>query len=115
MLVGRSRAIRQHLRSSSFTTLWVIEDWGLEWTVICHGGYLDFHRGRAGKPQITYTWPTAEEFLAQVESGKAVADQPRIEGDSTLRGLAARAVDGFMDSLPAVLANPVADEGERVL
>ena len=115
VLAGRERAIRQHLRNASFTILWIIEDWGLEWTAICDRGRIEFHRGRAGKPQLTYTWVTAEDFLARFEPGKTPGEQPQLQGDLRLRRLAEPVFDAFMDSLHGVLTNPVDDEGERLI
>ena len=74
VLVGRDRRIRQHLCEADLTTLWMLEDWGLEWTVVLDHGRLEFHRGRVGKPNLTFAWRTAEAFFSQIETGRPVED-----------------------------------------
>jgi len=114
VLVGREKAIRQHLREVEFTTLWVLDDWGLDWTVVADHGRLEFHRGRAGRAEITLVWPTAEAFFDQVVSGLAQNDSFEFSGDVASRRLLDPLLKSFTSSLRQVLANPIDDDGERL-
>lgn len=115
VVVGRDRRIRQHLREAELTTLWVLEDWGLEWTVVLDHGRLDFHRGRVGKPNLTFTWRTAEAFFSQIETGRPVEGAFELVGDSAWKKLCAPVYEAFCDSLRGVLHNPIDEDGERLL
>ena len=115
VLAGRERAIRQHLREAELTTLWTIEDWGLEWTVVFDHGRLEFQRGRSGKPRLTYTWPTADDFFRHIEAGPHESTDFECTGEPAVRRLAEPVFTAFAKALRTVLANPVDDEGERLL
>lgn len=115
VLVGRDRRIRQHLREADLTTLWVLEDWGLEWTVVLDHGKLDFHRGRVGRPNLTFAWRTAEAFFTQIETGRPVEGAYESLGDSVWKKLCEPVYDAFCGSLRGVLLNPIDDAGERLL
>jgi hypothetical protein len=115
VLAGRERAIRQHLREAELTTLWVIEDWGLEWTVVFDHGRLEFHRGRAGKPRLTYAWRTADDFFSRLEAAAPDAFSDECSGDPTVRKFAEPVLAAFAGALRTVLANPVDDDGEPLL
>jgi hypothetical protein len=115
VLVGRERAIRQHLREAELTTLWVIEDWGLEWTVVFNHGRLEFHRGRAGKARLTYTWRTADDFFGRIEAAAPDAGSGECAGDPAVRRFAEPVFAAFAIALRTVLANPVDDDGEPLL
>ena len=73
VLTGRDKPLRQHIREVQFTTLWVLEDWDLAWTVIIDRGKIEFERRPAKHPDLTFTWPTAEEFFATA----GLSSQPR--------------------------------------
>ena len=64
VLTGRDRALRQHIREARFTTVWILEDWDLVWTVIIDRGKIDFERRPARHPDLTLTWPTAVDFFS---------------------------------------------------
>jgi hypothetical protein len=64
VLTGRDRPLRQHIRESRFTTLWVLEDWDLAWTVIVDRGKIEFERRPAKHPDLTLSWPAADEFFS---------------------------------------------------
>jgi len=115
VLVGRERAIRQHIREVELNTHWAIEDWGLEWTVVFDHGRLEFHRGHIGKPQLTYLWETGDEFLAQVESGTAPGKGFQLVGDPIWRRVVDPVFNSFLTALRAVLADPIDDDGVRLL
>jgi hypothetical protein len=112
--VGRDRRIRQHLREAHLTTLWVLEDWGLEWTVVLDHGRLDFHRGRVGRPNLTFTWRTAEAFFSQIETGKPVEGAFQWLGDAGWKKLCEPVYEAFCGALRGVLHHPI-DDGERLL
>jgi hypothetical protein len=64
VLTGRDRPLRQHIREARFTTLWTLEDWDLAWTVIVDRGKIEFERRPAKHPDLTFSWPTADEFFS---------------------------------------------------
>jgi hypothetical protein len=64
VLAGRDRPLRQHIREDRFTTLWILEDWDLAWTVIVERGKIEFERRPAKHPDLTFSWPTADEFFS---------------------------------------------------
>lgn len=115
VLVGRERAIRQQIREVELNTQWAIEDWGLEWTVVFDHGRLEFHRGRVGKPLVNYHWETGEEFLGQVESGASSRDGLQFVGDPVWRRVVDPVFKSFLTTLRAVIADPVDDDGVRLL
>ena len=115
VLVGRDRRVRQHLREVELTTLWVLEDWRLEWTVVLDHGRLDFHRGRVGRPNLTFAWRTAEAFFSQIETGKPVEGAFELVGDVAWKKLCEPVYEAFYSSLRGVLLNPIDDDGERLL
>ena len=115
VLVGRDRRICQHLREAELTTLWLLEDWGLEWTVVLDHGRLEFHRGRVGKPNLTFAWRTAEAFFSQIETGLPVEDAFELQGDPAWKKLCEPLYDAFCGSLRGVLHHPIDDAGERLL
>src|SRR5580704_7076422 len=67
VLMGRDKVLRHQIRESEITTLWAVEDWEMEWTVFLHRGRFEIERRPAKKPDVTLTWPTAEEFFGQVD------------------------------------------------
>ena len=114
VLVGREKPIRQHLREAALATHWIVEDWALEWTVQFDHGRLEFHRGKVGRPRITYLWHTAADFLEQVQSGVNELAQPEVVADLPDRRFCEPVFAAFVKSLRAVLANPIDDDGERI-
>ena len=66
VLAGRDKPLRQHIREARFTTLWILEDWDLAWTVIVDRGKLEFERRLAKHPDLTFSWPTADKFFTSV-------------------------------------------------
>ena len=115
VLVGRDKSIRQHLREASLNTLWTIEDWGLEWTVTVERGRFEFHRGRTGRPQITYSWLRAEDFFKQIETGASNPEGFQCEGSREVQRLFGPVFLAFTKSLSGVLQHPVDDDGERLV
>jgi hypothetical protein len=73
VLTGRDRALRQHIREARFTTVWILEDWDLVWTVIIDRGRVDFERRPARHPDLTLTWPAAADFF----SSASLSSPPR--------------------------------------
>jgi len=64
VLTGRDRPLRQHIREARFTTLWILEDWDLAWTVIFDRGKIEFERRPAKHPDLTLSWPTANDLFS---------------------------------------------------
>ncbi len=115
VLVGRERAIRQHLREARLTTLWVIEDWGLAWTVVVDRGKLEFRRGRVGTPQVRHIWQTGKGFLNQIETGVPPRDEFQLIADPVWRRLVDPVFNSFAAALRMVFSDPVDDDGQRLL
>lgn len=115
VLVGRERRIRQHLREAEVATLWTLEDWGLEWTIVLDHGRLDFHRGRVGRPKLTFAWRTAEAFFSQIETGQPIQGAFEVVGDPVWKKLCEPVYEAFCGSLRSVLLHPVDDNGERLV
>jgi hypothetical protein len=115
VLLGRDRSIRQHLREARLNTLWTIEDWGLEWTVSIEHTKFEFHRGRTGRPDVTYVWQRAEDFFKLVETGASPAETFDSEGSREIQKLLGPVLAAFAKSLNGVLQHPFDDVGERLL
>ena len=64
VLTGRDKQLRQHIREARLTTLWILEDWDLVWTVIIDRGKIEFERRPAKHPHLTLSWKTANEFFS---------------------------------------------------
>ncbi len=114
VLVGREKPIRQHLREAALATHWIVEDWGLEWTVQLDHGRLEFHRGKVGRPQVTYLWHTGADFLALVQYGVTELAPAEVVADLPARRFCEPVFAAFIKSLRAVFANPIDDDGERI-
>jgi len=115
VLVGRQRAIRQHLREVELNSHWRVEDWDLEWTVRFDHGRLEFHRGHVGQAQASYAWQTGECFLAHTRSGTAPNEGFQFVADPVWRHVVDPVFKAFSTTLRSVLADPVDDEGTRLL
>ncbi len=115
VLMGRNKALRQKLRSVVLTTRWAVEDWGLEWTVLVAKGQLEFHRGHVGKAQVQVTWKAGEDFVAQLESGAAPSEGMQIECEPADRRNVDLLFQSFIETLRNVLADPIDDDGVRLV
>ena len=134
VLAGRDRHFRQQIRSSHFTTLWVLEDWELVWTVLIDRGRLEFDRRPAKHPDLTFNWKTASDFFLAASHdsrrvaltvGLAQSPGPAVHGDAPaaltltgnveLRRLAGNLLHCFLGHLGHVLRNPVDGSGESLL
>lgn len=112
VLVGRDRNIRLHLHDARLTTLWTIDDWGFEWTLIVDRGKLEFHRGQAGKPALTFLWRTAEAFFDQVENG--CKNGFECAGSTEAQKILKPVCDALTRTVRSVMRDPVDDEGKRI-
>ena len=142
VLTGRDRQLRQHLREVRLTTLWILEDWDLVWTVIIDRGKMEFERRPAKHPDLTLTWRTAHEFFSSASSphrakqgmlhglcfqseicGSAPIDResalpesaPESVGNIEQRRVASHLLNSFLGHLGHVLRNPVDGAGESLL
>ena len=113
VLAGRSRNVRQHIREADLTSVWTIEDWGMEWAVEIRRGRLDFDRRLPHQPDIRITWPTAEGFFAAGQPGPLLV-QARYEGPPEWRRLWDVVHQAFAVTLGEVLQNPVDQDGRRL-
>lgn len=114
VLVGRDRRVREHIREAHLTMLWVLEDWGFEWTVVVDRGRLQFDRRPARKPDLTVTWREATVFFQRIEDGGEDADDFKIEGKLELRKFLDLVYRAFRSALHEVLRYPFDDEGVRI-
>jgi hypothetical protein len=114
VLVGRDRHIRQHLREARLLTLWVLEDWKFAWTVQLERGKIHFARRPTKHPDLTLTWPTAELFFRQIESGAPAQEGCTMVGSPDLRRSVEPLYRAFSNALSAVMRNPFDDEGNRL-
>jgi len=115
VLAGRDRHLRQEIRQSRLTTLWVIEDWEFSWTVELDRSYVRFERRPANDPDATLAWRTAAEFFRQVEAGSLSPEEVTHEGAPMPRRTLDCVCQCFCDSLRAVMANPVDENGDPLL
>lgn len=115
VLAGRDKHVRQHIREAHFTTLWLLQDWNLTWTVVLDRGKFTFERRPAKKPDLVLSWRTAEEFFNQGEDGTPVESTFELEGALELHRFYAPVLKGLFASLRQVLHNPIDDAGESLL
>jgi len=134
VLAGRDRHLRQHIRSAQFTTLWILEDWDLVWTVIVERGRLEFERRPAKHPDLIFNWRTAADFftsasndrmgavlmagLGQSQGSPLHGDAQTaltLTGNAELRRVASHLLHCLLGHLGHVLRNPVDGSGESLL
>jgi hypothetical protein len=115
VLMGRDKFLRQQIRESEITTLWILEDWELEWTVFFRRGRFELERRPAKHPDVTLAWPTAEEFFRQVDRPNEANVQVQILPAQERRRFFETLLRGFFVCLRRVLADPVDDVGESLL
>jgi hypothetical protein len=115
VLMGRDKFLRQQIRESEITTLWIVEDWEMEWTVFLHRGRFEIERRPAKRPDVTLTWPTAEVFFQQVDRSAETNVKVQILPAQERRRFFETLLRGFFACLRHVLANPVDDFGESLL
>ena len=115
VLMGRDKVLKQQIRESEITTLWIIEDWELEWTVFLHRGRFEIERRPAKHPDVTLSWPTAADFFRQVDSSGNTDVQAQIVPEQNRRRFFETLLRGFFATLRNVLANPVDGAGESLL
>src|SRR5579859_942915 len=114
VLAGRERNVRQHIREAHCLILWVIQDWDLEWTVTLDRGKIEFDRRPTKHPDLTLTFPTAEEFFKKVQSNARKDDGPARTGNAQIWKFAQPVYSGFCTALREVLQNPVDENGIRL-
>ena len=121
VLTGRDRRLRQHIRELNLTTLWVIEDWGLAWTVFLERGRIEFDRRPAKKPHTTFAWQGAREFFACIEDSvpleKALAETESagLEGSVPVERALEPVCRVFATMLREVLRNPFDENGDPLV
>jgi hypothetical protein len=115
VLTGRDRQLRQHIREARLTTLWILEDWDLVWTVIIERGKIEFERRPAKHPDLTLSWQTANEFFSCAREGTSPESSLELAGSLELRRVASNLLKCFLGYLGHVLRNPVDGTGESLL
>ena len=97
------------------TIRWLIEGWGLEWTVVVDQGHIAFHRGHVGKAQVSILWDTGDDFLAHLETKSVPTDGFELECEPPLRRVVDMVFQAFIGTLRNVLADHVDDDGVRLV
>ena len=115
VLAGRDRNVRQHIREARVTSLWIIEDWDLTWTLLVHRGRLEFDRRPTRKPDLTFTWRTAEEFFDYVETSGHRPSTLEVTGNPALLRFTDPVCQAFWASLRELLRKPVDECGDSLL
>jgi hypothetical protein len=115
VLAGRDRNVRQHIRAAEVTSLWIIEDWHLSWTLLVHRGRVEFDRQPARRPDLTLTWRTAEDFFKESESCERGQSNSEVTGNLALRRFIEPVWRAFGVSLRGLLRNPVDGSGEPLV
>lgn len=116
VLTGRDRSVRQHIREARIETLWALEDWNLEWTVMIDRGKIRFDRRPTRAPDVTLSWPDGAEFLAAVQEGRAPDDSRAMEGNlGDFRTFVEPVYRSFCRSLEQVIKYPVDDAGNPLM
>lgn len=115
VLAARSRNVRQHIREADLTSVWSIDDWGLEWAVTIRRGKLDFDRRLPCHADIRVSWPTAEAFF----QGAAAVDERALplqyEGPPESRRLWGIIHHAFCAALAGLLQNPIDEDGRSLV
>ena len=111
VLAGRDRRVRQHIRSAGFSTLWILEDWNFTWTVVFDRGRLEFDRRPTKRPDLTFTWQSAADFFAEIETGVRAAQGFHAEGDLALQRVCEPVYRSFSKTLQTLLGQPVDENG----
>ena len=115
VLMGKDKVLRQLIRESEITTVWMIEDWELEWTVLLRRGKFEVERRQSKRPDITLTWPTAEEFFRQVDRSGDASVQVEMTPEQDHPRFFETLLRGFFSTLRSVLENPVDAVGQNLL
>jgi len=115
VLMGKDKVMRQLIRESEMTTVWIIEDWELEWTLILHRGKFEIERRQSKHPDVTLFWPTAENFFHQVDRTSDAAIEVTITPEQGQHRFFETLLRGFFSTLRQVLANPVDAVGQNLL
>ena len=115
VLAGRDRNVRQHIRAAEVTSLWIIEDWRLAWTLLVHRGRVEFDRRMTRKPDLTLTWRTAEDFFKESEAGVRGQDRSEVTGNLALYRFTEPVCQAFWVSLRKLLRNPVDGTGDPLV
>jgi hypothetical protein len=115
VLMGKDKPLRQLIRESEITTVWIIEDWEFEWTVLLHRGKFEVERRQSKRPNVTLTWPTAVEFFNQVDRPGDAGVQVQIVPEQDHSRFFETLLRGFFSTLHLVLENPVDAVGQSLL
>jgi hypothetical protein len=115
VLMGRDKALRHQIREADIITLWIVEDWQMEWTVFLRRGRFEVERRPAKRPDVTFAWPTAEQFFQQVDVPGHENVQVEILAGQEHPRFFQSLLRGFFACLRHVLANPIDDVGESLL
>jgi hypothetical protein len=115
VLTGRDRQLRQHIREAHLTTLWILEDWDLVWTVTIDRGKIEFDRRPAKHPHLTVCWQTANEFFSCARESASPQSRLELAENIELRRVSNHLLKSFFGHLGHVLRNPVDGAGESLL
>lgn len=115
VLAARSRNVRQHIREAELTSVWSIDDWGLEWAVAIRHGKLGFDRRLPHHPDIRVSWSTAEAFFQEAEATPSGSSRLKYAGPPEARRMWDIIHHAFRTALEALLQNPVDQNGRSLV
>ena len=115
VIMGKDKVLRQLIRESDIITVWMIEDWELEWTVLLRRGKFEVERRQSKHPNVTLTWPTAEEFFRQVDRSGDASVQVQMTPEQDHPRFFETLLRGFFSTLRSVLENPIDAVGQNLL
>ena len=128
VLTGRARTVRQRIREANLITLWIVEDWDLEWTLVVNRGRLEFERRPAKKPDLILKWDSAERFFRDTGAASRASGWPagtadaaaasggfELSGDLSRQRLLEPVYFAFCAALKDVLASPVDENGDPLV
>lgn len=113
-LLGRDRRVRQHVREARLSMLWILEDWGFEWTVILDRGEIRFGRRPVKKPDVILAWREAAGFFQWIDGGAETAHGSTSEGKAEYCRTAELVCHAFRTKLAEVVRFPFDDDGVRL-
>jgi hypothetical protein len=74
-------------------------------------GRLEFDRRPTKRPDLTFTWQSAADFFAEIETGVRVASGFQAEGDLALQRVCEPVYRSFSKALQTLLGQPVDQNG----
>ena len=74
-------------------------------------GRIEFDRRPTKRPDLTFTWQSAADFFAEIETGVRAAQRSQAEGDLALQRVCEPVYRSFSKTLQTLLGQPVDENG----